>query len=228
LGSLRRVRALLAGTDGPGRRALPAGELLEPLALVAVVILVLNDWVLKRWDPVPALVSGKLSDLAGLLFAPLLATACLDLALWGLARAGAPVDFSLGRGKLAASICAIGALFAAIKLSPAAAGWLEGVAAAAGLSWRIVPDPTDLFALPALAGAFWLGRREIGRVPLGRLEVLERQWRRGGRRPIEGLADVAACGGDPDQLARLAAALEDHLGGGPAEPVARALAQLRG
>ena len=228
MGSLRRVRALLAGADGPGRRALPAGELLEPVALTAVLVLVVNDWVLKGSGLIPAALTGKLSDLAGLLFAPLLVTACLDLSLMAAARLGAPVDFSLRPGKLVAASVAVGALFTAVKLSPAAAGWLEGAAAAAGLGWRIAVDPGDLVALPALAGAVWLGRREIARVPLGRLEVLERRWRRGGAPVAGGLADVARCGGDPEAVAQLAAALEDHLRGGPAAPVNQALARLRG
>ena len=228
MGSLRRVRTLLAGADGPGRRALPAGELLEPVALSAVLLLVLNDWLLKGSGAIPPAVTGKLSDVAGLLFAPLLATACLDLALLAAARLGAPLDFSLRRGKLVLAAGAVGALFTAVKLSPAAAGWLEGAAAAAGLDWRIAVDPGDLLALPALAGAVWLGRREIARVPLGRLEVLERRWRQSGAPVAGGLADVAHCGGDARLVAQLAAALEEHLRGGPAAPVDAALARLRG
>ncbi|HLU68404.1 MAG TPA: hypothetical protein VKZ63_19100 [Kofleriaceae bacterium] len=224
---LARVRAVLAGADRPGRSALPAGELLEPTALAAVVVLLVNDWILKRWDAVPALVSGKLSDVAGLLCAPLIATAALDLALCGAARLGAPVDFSLRRGKLVAATLAVGGAFAAVKLSPAAAGWLERAAAAAGLDWRIAADPTDLVALPALAAAVWLGRREIARVPLGRLAVVERRWRAARVAPSGQLADVVACGGDPELVAALAAALERYLDGGPAAPAEEALARLR-
>ncbi|HEU5057510.1 MAG TPA: hypothetical protein VFU21_13340, partial [Kofleriaceae bacterium] len=83
-----RLRAILAGSEGPGRRALPAGELLEPVALGAVLLLVVNDWLLK--GRAPAALTGKLSDLAGLVAAPLIATAALDTALWAAARLGAP------------------------------------------------------------------------------------------------------------------------------------------
>lgn len=220
-----RLRAILAGSEGPGRRALPVGELLEPVALTALAVLLVNDWLLKRWAP--GLVSGKLSDLAGLVCAPLVATAAVDLALWAAARLGAPVDFSLRRGKIAAAAAAIGVAFTASKLSPGFARALEEAAGALGLAWRIAPDPTDLACLPGLALAIWLGRREIARVPLGRIEVLERAWRRRRAPPARGLADVAACGGDPAAVDSLAAALEAGLAGGDQAPVWQALDRLR-
>lgn len=153
----------LAGTDGPGQRALPVGELLRPVPLAALAVLLLNDWVLKRWDAAPAVLTGKLSDVAGLVFAPLLVTAVLDVVLMVAARAGAPVDFRLGPRRLLAAVLAVGALFAAVKLSPAAAAALVAAAGSVGLDWRIVSDPTDLLALPALGVALWVGRREIAR-----------------------------------------------------------------
>lgn len=220
-----RLRATLAGSEGPGRRALPAGELLDPVALGAVLVLIVNDWVLK--GRAPAALTGKLSDVAGLVCAPLIATAAVDTALWAAARLGAPVDFSLRRWKLVAAALAIGLAFAAIKLSPAAAHVLERAAAAVGLDWRITPDRSDLASLPALALAAWLGLREIARVPLGRIEVLERAWRRRGAPPAAGLADVARSGGDPAAVDSLAAALEAALSGGSEAPVWPALARLR-
>src|SRR5690606_12701298 len=171
----------------------------------------------------PAPASATRPDAAGPPGAPLTATAARDLALGGAARLGAPVDFSLRRGKLVAATLAVGGAFAAVKLSPAAAGWLERAAAAAGLDWRIAADPTDLVALPALAAAVWLGRREIARVPLGRLAVVERRWRAARVAPSGQLADVVACGGDPELVAALAAALERYLDGGPAAPAEEAL-----
>ena len=221
-----RLRAILAGSEGPGRRALPAGELLDPVALAAVLVLVVNDWLLK--GRAPAALTGKLSDLAGLVAAPLIATAALDCLLLAAARLGAPVDFSLRRWKIAAATAAIGAAFAAVKLSPAAARALEQAAAALGLGWRIAPDPGDLLALPGLALAVWLARREIARVPLGRIEVLERAWRRAGTPPADGLADVARCGGDPAAVDALAAALGTALAAGTGEAaVWQALGRLR-
>ncbi len=220
-----RLRAILAGSEGPGRRALPAGELLDPVALGAVLLLVANDWLLK--GRAPALVTGKLSDLAGLASAPLIATAVVDVALWAAARLGAPVDFSLRRWKLAAAAALVGIAFIAVKLSPAAAGAVEQAAAAVGLTWRIASDPADLVAFPALALAVWLGRREIARVPLGRVEVIERAWRRRGTPPAAQLSDVTACGADPALVASLAGALERALAGADEAPVWQALARLR-
>jgi len=220
-----RLRAILAGSEGPGRRALPAGELLDPVALAAVLLLVVNDWLLKGRAP-PAL-TGKLSDLAGLVCAPLIATAALDTMLWLAARLGAPVDFSLRRWKLAAAAAAVGIAFITVKLSPDAARAVERAAAAVGLGWRIAPDPGDLVVFPALALAVWLGRREIARVPLGRLEVIERAWRRR-RTPVAAqLADVAACGANPPLVEELATALDGALAGGDEAPVWQALARLR-
>jgi hypothetical protein len=220
---LRGVHRLLAGEDGPGRRALPVGELLHPVPLAAAALLVLNDRWLKGADLLPAAVTGKLSDLAGLLFFPLLLTAGADLVLLAAARLGARVDFSLRRWKLSAAVALTAAAFAAVKLSPAAADAAANLLGALGLPSRIVADPTDLVALPVLALAGWLGVREIARVPLGRLEVLQRA----GRDPAPGLADVAACGAPRVQVAALAAALADYFAGGDAAPAEAALRSIR-
>jgi hypothetical protein len=219
---LRRLHRLLAGSDGPGRAALPAGEFLHPLPLLAVLVLALNDHFLKGARLLPAALTGKLSDVAGLLFFPLLLTAGLDTVAFGVARLGIPLDFSLRRWKLAAAVAATAAAFVAVKLSPIAAG-----AAARALSLvfssRIVADPTDLLALPALLVPFLLGRAELRRVPLGRLEVL----RRGDVRA--GLADVVRCGGDPADVAALVESYATWLGGEGAakERVEGALVRLR-
>ena len=220
----------LAGRDGPGRPAVPAGELLHPVPLLALALLLGNDWLLKPGGWAPAVVTGKLSDVTGLLVAPLLVTAALDCSLW-LATRLSPrllLDFSLGRGRLWAAAAAVAGLFSAVKLSPALARALVAAAGRAGLSWRIATDPTDLLALPALAVAVWLGRRAIARVPLGRLEVLERRHHRRGLAVNDGLTDVVACGADPAEVGALATAFDRWLDGGPAEPARAALARLRG
>jgi hypothetical protein len=226
------LRAALAGEDGPGRRALPAGELLHPVPLAALLVLVANDWLVKPRSLLPAWLSGKLSDVAGLVVAPLAITALLDCALWLAARTGLPrlarIDFSLRLGRLHAAAAACAAVFAAVKLWPDAARALERAAGWIGLDWRVVSDPTDLVALPAVGLAVWMGRRAIARVPLGRLEVLERRWRAGGRAPPgPALADVARCGGDPARAEQLASALESYFRGGSAAPARAALDRLR-
>jgi hypothetical protein len=220
------LRAALAGEDGPGRRALPAGELLHPATLIALLALVANDWLAKPSAAAPPWLTGKLSDVAGLAAAPLVATAALDCALWLMARLGPRVDFSLHRGRLFTALLTCAAGFAAVKLSPAAARALEGGAAWIGLDWRVASDPSDLVALPAIAVALWIGRREIARVPLGRLEVLERRWRAGCALG-PGLADIARCGADRALVDELAARLEQYFAGGPSGPVQAVLDRLR-
>ena len=216
----------LAGDDGPGRRGLPIAEVMAPLPIAALAVLVGNDWLLKPSRVVPGWLTGKLSDVAGLVLFPLLVTAIVDLALVAAFRLGANVDFTLRRWKLAVSIAATAAVFAALKLSPALAS--HAAAALAAITGRaaIVADPTDLLALPALAVAAWHGRRAIARVPTGRLELAERATRTG--RPLAPpFADAAACGAPPDAVAALDAAFTAWLAGGPAPPVAAALDRLR-
>lgn len=121
----------------------PWRALLHPLWLAAVATLALNDHVFKGAGWLPAVVTGKLSDVAGLLAAPAL------LAVLGRVRSE--------RGLLLAH-AATGAVFAAIKLSAAASGWFVAALAAAGLTWRNWVDPTDLLALPALLASWFLLR----------------------------------------------------------------------
>jgi hypothetical protein len=201
-------RAWLAGRDGPGRPAPPLGELLDPLTLAGVVALGLNDLVLK--GRAPGWLTGKLSDFAGLLFFPLLLTATWDTLLWMRGRG----DFSLRLPKLAAAIALSGIGFI---------GWkLLGILGA-------VRDPTDLLALVMLGPAWLIGRAEVARVPLGRVEVIAR-----------GTGDVRAALEDVARLRQLPgerALIEELAGflaawratGAPAdaEAAATVLAKLR-
>lgn len=118
--------------------------LLHPVALIAIAVLVINDHVLK--DAYPSWLTGKLSDVAGLVFFPLL----LAVLLAPVARLG-----RIGREHLIAlCVIATGVGFAAIKLWEPATVVCEHV-----LGWlqlspgpvQIVRDPTDLLALAALA-----------------------------------------------------------------------------
>jgi hypothetical protein len=203
---------ILAGTDAPGRRALPAGEFLRPIPLLAVLLLAANDWIFKpTW---PSWATGKLSDLAGLLFFPLLATALIDTLLWGLFRLGLPVDFTLRRSKLIASILATGVLFTGLKLSPQFASVYESSMHALGFRAALIPDPSDLLALPALFGAYLIGRREIARLPLGRLELCEERFRRHGSLSGTLLGDLVKCGASPLLVEELAQALTAWLSAG--------------
>lgn len=218
-----RIREWLAGRDDLSRAGLPVNEVLSPLPLAALAVLVLNDWWLK-----PSIgasygwLTGKLSDVAGLLLAPLVLTATVDLLLYGAYRSGAHLDPSLRRWKLAAACGTTGAVFVAVKLSSGAATWVAEVWSHAWPGAAIVADPTDLAALPALLLAGWHGRRTIGRVPYARLRWAI-ETRRRGAAPIRTLDDVRACGGDATRVARLEAAISEQAGDARADAALRAL-----
>lgn len=120
----------------------PLRALLTPAWLGALAVLVLNDHFLKGAGLLPGALTGKLSDFAGLFFAPALMAALL------MVRSR--------RGLLAGHL-AVGVVFAAIQLSAdAAAGW-SSLMGALGFPWQITRDATDLIALPALAASWrWL------------------------------------------------------------------------
>jgi hypothetical protein len=134
--------------------------LLHPVAIGALVLLLANDHVLKAaW---PGWWTGKLSDVAGLIVAPL-ALVALTHRLPMRRRPG-PAVIAI----------AVGAAFAAVKTLPPAN---EAYAVASGLiSWPILAvgdvlagrpigpiglaptrlDPWDLIALPAVTVGWWL------------------------------------------------------------------------
>jgi len=142
---------ITSGDVPPRARSL----LLHPVPILALVVLALNDHVLKA--AVPGVLTGKLSDFAGLLVFPLL-----------LAEAASGVSRRFGRGlearTLVPAMAAMTAVvFSAVKLSPAAAGtwaasasalqWMLGLGWLRGLmpsSVEVVVDATDLVALPAV------------------------------------------------------------------------------
>ncbi|MEQ8454229.1 MAG: hypothetical protein RLO52_01390 [Sandaracinaceae bacterium] len=114
----------------------------HPAFVAALLLLVVNDHVLKGAELLPGWLTGKLSDFAGLIVAPLILTALL-----GARRRG--VAFAL-----------VGVWFAAANLVPAVAEATRAVGASVGLDWHFVVDPTDLVALAVLPFAWRLGRRE--------------------------------------------------------------------
>lgn len=118
----------------------PARGLLHPAWLASLLLLALNDHVLKGAGLLPGVVTGKLSDVVGLVVAPLLLAALLRV-----------------RSMRAWVAChlAVGAVFSAIQLSAAAADGFTALMGLCGFSWVITRDPTDLLALPALAASAW-------------------------------------------------------------------------
>jgi hypothetical protein len=123
----------------------PRNALAHPLFWVALVALLVNDHFLKQARVLPGAITGKLSDFAGLLAAPVLIVALLRVR---------------GRvGRMAAFACVAG-IFTAIKLSRPVADALEAITAYTPLPWRLWCDPTDLVALSVLPLAWWLAGRE--------------------------------------------------------------------
>ena len=127
--------------------------LLHPITVGALALLLLNDHLLKAaW---PGVVTGKLSDFAGLALTPPAITAVLALLLPRL-----PVRKVAGTATL---IVGIG--FCLVKVTVLGAAW-----ASAGWSWAAGPstvlrDPTDLLALPALSASWW-ALAQVRRHPL--------------------------------------------------------------
>ena len=116
---------------------------LHPITVGALVLLLLNDHLLKAaW---PGVVTGKLSDFAGLALAPPVITVVLAGLLPRL-----PVRVVAGFATLT-----VGIGFCLVKVTALGAAW-----ASAGWSWAAGPstvlrDPTDLMAVPALAASWW-------------------------------------------------------------------------
>lgn len=154
------------------RRAVPADALLHPVALAAIGVLLLNDHVLK--DAAPGLITGKLSDVAGLAFFPLVLLGAWEVARSAVGRwsgpSGRALALSVGVTAIAFGLVKTTELVAgAFSTTLAAAQWAIGLALAGGqASSEIVPalvvrDPTDLVALPAVLIAGWVGWSRLPR-----------------------------------------------------------------
>lgn len=147
-----------------GRR--PGDGLLHPIPVAAILALMLNDhWWKHEW---PGWWTGKLSDLAGLIFFPLLLQAAYE---WAGSWRG---RWAPSRRVLLVSCLSTALAFTLVKLSPPAAEayrWTWGamhwpVQALLALAGRhplpalsqvsLAEDPSDLLALPAVAVAFWV------------------------------------------------------------------------
>lgn len=172
-----QLHAVLAGQDGPGKRALPLGEFLHPLPLAALVLLAVNDHLLKGAGLLPKWVTGKLSDIGGLFFFPLLLTAGFDCALYAAARlTGWRVDFSLRRWKLYAAGALTAAVFIPLELSDWWGEFYVRTLGQIGFPSATYQDLSDLLCVVMIPLAIWFAIRvELRRLPLGRLEVLERR-----------------------------------------------------
>jgi hypothetical protein len=154
--------------------ARPAEGLLHPIVPLALAVLVVNDQVLKAvW---PGLVTGKLSDFAGLVIAPIALQAVWEIGEWVAGRWHGPSS-----AVLAVSITVVGIWFAAIQVWPpatdayrwglGAAQWpfraigalLAGSSPPGVLPVVLTADAEDVLALPVLLVTWWIGRRRTSR-----------------------------------------------------------------
>jgi hypothetical protein len=121
-----------------------------------VALLAINDHWLKHAGLLPAVLTGKLSDFAGLLFFPML---LLALARAATARAGAvprPCPAAL-----LGAVVATGLGFAAAKATPWGADLYRAIVGHVVGSVHFVADPTDLVALAILPLSYFVGQRSI-------------------------------------------------------------------
>jgi hypothetical protein len=158
-------------------RATPtiAGDvLLHPVVLASIAVFIANDHVLK--GAAPGLLTGKLSDVAGLVFFPLLVVAGWELLRSALGRRAAP-----SAPALIVAVLVTGLAFASVKTTEMGAwafAWGVGIGQwLLGSAWsavaavpapsiqpvQIVRDPTDLVALLALVGAAAIGLARVRR-----------------------------------------------------------------
>ena len=133
------------------------GALAHPVALAAISVLILNDHVFKETSP--GVVTGKLSDVAGLVFFPLLLISVVEL-----------VTGRRSTSSIIVAIACTGVVFASIQVWEPAADVYRYAMGYVRLPLRyvfanatsVVPvehtaDVTDLLALPALLVAWRLG-----------------------------------------------------------------------
>jgi len=138
------------------------GELaIHPVVLAALLLLFVNDHVLKA--AAPSFITGKLSDVAGLIATPLLLQALVEL----LAGTQLPRGYVLPL----CLVSVVGAAFTLMELTVLGdLAFRYGLGAAqwpvrAMLAWRWLPvqpvahvaDAGDLWTLPALYIAFVIG-----------------------------------------------------------------------
>lgn len=163
------------------RSPAPGGALLHPVTLVALFTLALNDQLLKR--VCPSILTGKLSDFAGVAFLPLFLHALGELWCAGVRRR--PLTITAGDRLLVGCIALSLLAFALPEVwHPAELVYRYGLGA---LRWpfralwalasgdalpgvrpvRATADVTDLLATPMGFVAFLVGKRASARAPSG-------------------------------------------------------------
>lgn len=151
----------------------PSRSLAHPLWLCALLVLLVNDHLLKG-SALPGWLTGKLSDFAG----PIVAAVLLAVLLRVRSKRG---------WVLSHVATAIG--FAAINVVPSVAHWVEKVSASTPFPWTITVDPTDIVGLVALPlSLLVLGAASTSDA---RHSTYWRRWTRGISVPVAALACMA-------------------------------------
>lgn len=125
----------------------PGDLLLHPAAVGAVLVLVVNDHYLKGAHG--STVTGKLSDVAGVFFLPLLLLTLVE----GLLLVARRPEWASGAGRTAWAVAVTGLGFAAVKVVPVVGDGYEvavGLLRGAGPPIVVVRDASDLLVLPVL------------------------------------------------------------------------------
>ena len=128
--------------------------------LLAVALLAFNDALLKTWNP--SWISGKLSDFAGLFFAPILLLVLLEV----IPQLRSKCTFGMRRS---IAYGAVAAVFSLAQFTNFGAAIYAAVFYPARLipTWRggfgLTQDPTDLVALIALVGSLWWSDRMLAK-----------------------------------------------------------------
>ncbi|MDJ0762764.1 MAG: hypothetical protein QNJ97_07210 [Myxococcota bacterium] len=151
----------------------PGAEFLRPLPLFGLALMLVNDhWLRVQW---PCWLTGKLSDVAVVLFFPFLLTATVGLATVMVNRIARPfsqgrirLEPGLTRPKLAVAIVLTGLALASINLFPICRDSYVAL-----LEWLDIPgllgqaqytlDPTDCIALLLLPIPWMYGNRFLDR-----------------------------------------------------------------
>jgi len=118
--------------------------LCHPAWWLALALLLVNDNLLKGAGVAPGWLTGKLSDFAFLVVAPVLLTALLP--------------FRLSGRRVLAFALVVG-VYVAADVSPAASDAIVLLAGKLGFHWKLWPDLTDLVALSVLPGSWWIAGR---------------------------------------------------------------------
>lgn len=149
-----------------GRSNFDLRPLLHPVWGGALALLLINDNFLKGQGLVPGWLTGKLSDFAFLVVAPVLFAAILPVVL---------------PHRRTMALSSVVGLYTAADLSPAVSDAVVRAARGLGLFWLLWPDPTDLLALAVLPVTVWLMRHRCvepyrvssrGEVVRGRLSLI--------------------------------------------------------